>query len=176
MDQWLHRYWLNCVFNNEPRLRLLSEILADGGWLCLFKVTQKLAPLRWLATASSPWREQRTVRDWLAAGQGPGRPLGATHIFLSEAGGPSFWSDVRRQVHFSFWWGTTWPRGPISRERRNSCRIKETRGFCDEGVERLNGVDGSRPFLRRVSSTILFKFWNVDCLCNRYVRLEFVNV
>lgn len=39
------------------------------------------------------------------------------------------------------------PHGLSSREKRNSRRIKGTRGFCDEGVEGLNRVYANRLFL-----------------------------
>lgn len=151
--------WINYLIvtessTNQGYAHSVTYFLIDyGSARCSCKGTQKTLPLRWLATASSPWREQRIAEIGCRRAA---EPLRATHIFLSEAGA-LFWSGVCRQVNFSFWWGTTWPHGPSSRERRNSRRIKGSRGFCDEGVEGLNRVYVNILFLWRVPTTNLFQ-------------------
>lgn len=144
LDQLLDCYWVL----DEPGLRTLSDILLDRRWFCSMLVYRYSKDSRY-----DDWQQPLHLEENNAL-QRLAEPLRATHIFSSEAG-PLFWSGVCRQVHFSFWWGTTWPHGPSSRERRNSRRIKGSRGFCDEGVEGLNRVYANRLFLWRVPKTNL---------------------
>lgn len=111
-------------------------------------------------------RTTRTVRDWLASGLGLGRPLRATHIFLSEAG-PSYGLTCVGRSTSAF---DETPHGLTGRflvKGETLVGLKRRAVFVMGGVEGLNGVDASRLFLWRVPRTKQFKLLNVFCLCNR---------